>query len=638
MSDFLSIDQLLTAHTVGDAQLHHAGELVAYTVSDATVTVDDRQGRSAIWLVDGQDSARPLTALGTYAHHPRWSPDGATLAFIGKRPGDGNAQLHLLDAGWGEASAVTDCPGGVSGFAWSPTGESIAVLAPDPAPEDTEDRKQRGRDWQEFEQQDRFTRLSRYDVAGGQLAPVDHGDLHIHELSWSPDGRQVAAVVAARPYGWAWYSAWLAVINIADGTVRELHRPAQQIARPSWSPDGATIALITCTFSDPGMTGGEVLLIDADSGAARNLTAGHPRSYLEVAWDADSEGFLCPAYDGGQAALYHVSMAGGPEQLWRAPAALQTFGGSILSRDSGGRHVAIVRSDPDHPADVWTGTFDEEQVSWRKRTDHNPGFGGRELVEVAELHWQSTGRLTIQGLFLRPAHIPREQALPTITLIHGGPTSLTPHGFADARAAGWAHLLAAQGYACFMPNYRGSMGFGNAFAEANVGDLGGGDLTDVLTGIDHCIALGLSDPERLGVMGWSYGGYLTPWAVTQTQRFKAAISGASITNWTSQHGGSNIPAFDTTFIGADPFNADGFYTFRSPVFNIQQVQTPVLFLHGGEDPVCPVGQAYEMCRALRERGVESEAVVYPREGHAVREREHLRDMLSRIVTWFSERV
>jgi dipeptidyl aminopeptidase/acylaminoacyl peptidase len=211
-------------------------------------------------------------------------------------------------------------------------------------------------------------------------------------------------------------------------------------------------------------------------------------------------------------------------------------------------------------------------------------------------------------------------------------------GFADARAMGWAHLLAERGYAAFMPNYRGSMGFGNAFAEANVGDLGGGDLADVLTGIDHCVAQGLSDPERLGVMGWSYGGYLTPWAVTQTQRFKAAISGASITNWTSQHGGSDIPGFDTTFIRSDPFNADGFYTFRSPVYNIHKVRTPVLFLHGADDPVCPVGQAHEMCRALREHGVDSGAVIYPREGHSVREREHLRDMLGRIVAWFTEHV
>lgn len=638
MAEFLTIDELLTAHSVSDAQLHPAGRLIAYTVTDATVTVEDRQGSSAIWLVDEGDQARSLTAPGTYAHHPRWSPSGAGLAFIGKRAGEELAQLHLLDAGWGEARALTSCPGGVSGFAWSPDGNAIAVLVDDPPPDDEEERKQRGQDWLEFERQDRFTRLWRYDVAGARLEPVPHGDLHVHELSWSPDGAQIVAIVAARPYGWAWYSAWLVVIDMASSVVRELYRPEKQIARPSWSPDGASIALISCTFSDPGMTGGEVLLIHPVSGAFCILTKGHPRSYLAVEWDADGSAFLSPAYDNGQAAIYRVGLDSTAEQLWRAPVALQAFMADALTRDRTGTRLAVVRHDPDNPGDVWSGELHDGAINWRRRTDQNPGFGGRAVVEVQELRWPSEDGLTIQGLFLRPAQAPRDTPLPTITVIHGGPTSLTPWGFADARGMGWAHLLAARGFACFMPNYRGSMGFGNAFAEANVGDLGGGDLDDVLTGVDYCVAQGLSDPDRLGVMGWSYGGYLTPWAVTQTQRFKAAISGASITNWTSQHGGTAIPAFDVTFIGADPFNADGFYTFRSPVYNIHKVRTPVLFLHGGEDPVCPVGQAYEMCRALREQGVEAEAVVYPREGHSIREREHLRDMLGRIVTWFSERV
>ena len=637
MSEFLTIDELLNAHSVSDAQLHPERDLVAYTVASATVTVEDRQGVSRIWLVDEDNRARPLTAPDMHAHSPRWSPDGSRLAFIGKRGEQEHAQLHLLEADWGEARAVTDCDGAIEGLAWSPTGDAIALLVSDPVPEGDAERKESGRDWTEFERDARYTRLWRYDVAADRLTPIQHGDVQVYEISWSPSGDQLAVVVAARPEVGAWYTARLVLIDALSGNLHELYRPARQIARPSWSPDGAHIALITCTFSDPGMTGGDVLLIDVESGTVRNVTEGHPRSYLQVVWDADGKGFLSPAIDGGQAALMHVAVHGAAEQLWRAPAALQAFRAHALTRDRAGSRVAVVRHDPDMPGDVWTGELDNG-LRWRKRTDQNPGFGGRSVVEVLELHWPAEDGLTIQGLFLRPAGAARETPLPTIVIIHGGPTSLTPWGFADARGMGWAHLLASRGFSCFMPNYRGSMGFGNAFAEANIGDLGGGDLRDVLTGIDYCVAQGLSDPERLGVMGWSYGGYLTPWAVTQTQRFKAAISGASITNWTSQHGGSSIPGFDTIFIKSDPFNADGFYTFRSPVYNIHKVTTPVLFLHGADDPVCPVGQAFEMCRALREQGVDSEAVIYPREGHSMREREHLRDMLGRIVAWFDDRV
>ncbi len=637
-SSYLSAEELLNLTRIAEAQIHPQGQIVAYTRSSSVGEKDNHGGTSEVWLSAGLAGDRRLSAHDTHARHPRWSPDGEQLAFLGKLKGSKHHQVCLLDRDWGEARVLTDQKAGVSAFAWSPDGGSILLLAQDPEPDELIERKKSGRDWIEYEAHDRFKRLWRCDVRSGTAGKITETPLHVYEFAWSPEGGQVVAIAADEPYGWAWYRARLVLIDVGSGSVSDLYISEKQIARPSWSPDGNLISVITCVFSDEGMTGGDILLIDPASGSARNATEGHPRSYLECHWSQDGRTILAPAFKDGAAATYRLSLDGAAGALWSEAATLATAGGRAMSVSNDGRNIAVTKSDPDHPSDIWIGTVNADEIAWSRVTDANPALS-RFSSKVSTIHWPSYDGRSIQGLLVWPYHLSSDdQPLPMIVLVHGGPTGLSGYGFPDTRSMGWAHLLAARGYLCFLPNYRGSMGFGVEFAELNNRDLGGGDLEDILLGIDYCVEQGWADANRLGIGGWSYGGYLTPWAITQTPRFKAAVSGASITNWTSFHGVSTIQGFDEVFNRADPYNADGYYTFRSPVYNMSTVQTPTLFLHGEQDPICPVSQAYEMWRGLKERGVETQLVVYPREHHGLSEREHVRDLLDRIVDWFSERV
>ena len=638
-SNYLSIDDILDMIRPGDAQVHPDGDQVAYTRSSVVGEKGNHRGSSEIWLASGLTRDRRLTAVGSHAYHPRWSPDGRRLAYLGVVRGNKQHQLCLLERDWGGARVLTDLKPGVSSFAWSPAGDAIMLLVTDPEPEEVAKRKKSGRDWIEYETHDRYDRLWRYEFKSGETRQITREDVHAYEFAWSPDGSQIVAIIADQPYNWAWYNARLALIDVGSGAVTTLYAPDKQIARPAWSPDGSTISVISCVFSDEGMTGGDVVLIDSTTGDSRNITTGHQRSYLECHWAGDAESILVPAIQDGAPVICRLSLDGSSTELWGERASLMAFGGGALSVSRDGRKIAVVTSDPRTPPNVRLGAVDSGAIDWAQMTETNSSVSGRVTNEVTTVHWKSFDERSIQGLLLWPDRDEEDdRPLPMIVLVHGGPTGLSDYGFPDNRSMGWAHLLAERGYLCFFPNYRGSMGFGTEFAELNNRDLGGGDLEDVLLGIDYCIEQGWADADRLGIGGWSYGGYLTPWAITQTPRFKAAVSGASITNWTSFHGVSTIQGFDETFNRVDPYNADGFYTFRSPVYNLDTVETATLFLHGERDPVCPVGQAYEMWRGLKERGVETELVVYPREPHGFREREHVRDMLERIVEWFSERV
>lgn len=631
----LTIADLLDLRQVSEARIHPDGAPVVYVQSDPVVGFKQKSARSELWMTNGSSASRQLTATGMTAGHPRWSPDGSRLGFIGKRAGQDTDQFHLLDVGWGEAETVTTFAGGVESFEWSPDGENVAVLVTDAEPEEDRTRKEQGRDHIIYEDRHLYSRLWICDTSTGESHQLIDDDLQVWEYAWSPDGGRLAAIVSTQPYNWCWYQPQLVVIDVSSGVISSTWNPPKTITRPVWSPDGSRIALVSCVWSDQGMTGGDIVVLDPASGESENLTEGHHRSYTAVEWD-EAGGFVATAVEDAAAAICRLDADGTCHVLWKDRATISYYGASIFSRDRSGNKMAVVRSDPRNPGDVWS--FDLTSHAWTRHTTTNPQVDGRALHDVETHYWPSFDGASIHGLLMRPAGSEPGHPLPMIVLIHGGPTGVTGYDFPSHRTAGWAHLLASEGYAVLLPNPRGSMGFGTAFAEANIGDMGGGDLADILAGVDYCVREGIADPDRLGVGGWSYGGYLTSWVVTQTQRFKAAIAGATITNWTSFHGVSTIHQFDSTFCRSDPFNADGIYTFRSPIYHIRNTTTPVLFLHGEQDPICPPGQAHEMWRALTDLGVDTQLVIYPREGHGPREREHVIDVLERVVDWFTRYV
>jgi len=634
----LTVDDLLGVQAVGDAQVDPDGRRVVFVVADATVEHKASSPLSRLWLLDTDGGEPVRLSAGPWTDDlPRWSPDGATLAFRSDRGERGKGQLYLLRGSAAEAEPLHAFDGGINAIHWSPDGRTIAVVATDPPVRESEGRGE-ARDWVLFEDEHRYERIWLVDVVSGAVRRLTEPDLQVWELTWSPDGRSIAALVSDLPYQWAWYRARLARIEVADGSVRTLYAPSRQLARPAWSPDGRWIAVVTSTWSDPGMTGGNVVLVPAGGGDARDLTPGQPRSHLDLHWLPGSETLLTAALERNRAAVCAVGLDGETETLWSAERA---FAAQSLSASRDGTVLAAAIGEPARPAEVWVGrrgvSGAAEPVAWERRTDFNPSFARRVVPPVETIAWSGADGTPVEGLLVRPLGW-AGGPVPLVVLIHGGPTASSDYGFRATGPRGWAPLLAARGCAVLAPNPRGSAGWGLEFAEANHGDMGGSDLADILAGVEYCVAAGIADPERLGVGGWSYGGYLTAWAVTQTDRFQAAIAGASITNWHSFHGGTNIPAFDEVFYRSDPYSLDGPYATRSPLFYVDRVTTPTLFVHGEQDPCCPVGQAYEMFRALRSRGVETRCVVYPREPHPIREREHARDLLERGAAWFTERL
>ncbi len=281
------------------------------------------------------------------------------------------------------------------------------------------------------------------------------------------------------------------------------------------------------------------------------------------------------------------------------------------------------------------GQVEEAGVEWNRRTDHNPQIRGLHLAHTRTVHWTAPDGTPIQGLLATPPDWQPGQRIPLVVHVHGGPANLWPHRFQVGPAV-WSQLLAAQGIAVLMPNPRGSTGWGVPFTEANLGDMGGRDWHDILAGADHCVELGIADPDRLGLGGWSYGGFITAWGVTQTDRFRAAVMGAGICHWRSFHGVTDIPTWDALFYRASPYEQGGVYDRFSAIHFADRVRTPTLILHGEQDSCVPVGQAYEFFRALKEHQVPTQLVVYPREGHGIQERRHQEDVLRRVADWFTK--
>ncbi len=634
----LTLDDTVSFRSPSDAQISPDGGAVAFVVAKP-YRVDTIFARSAVWTVPtaGGDASR-LTFGPRTDECPRWSPDGSRLAFLSDREREGRRQVHLLPVAGGEAVQLTHVKGSIaagrghSPMEWSPDGRSIAFLATDPPGKRAADAG----DEIEFEKHPVFTRIHIVDIESGEIEAVSPEGLHIWEFCWSPDGEEFAAVVSELPYETSWYKCHLAAFPSAGGQARNLHRSVRPVGKPAWSPDGAHVAFLSSMWSDRGNTIGDVFVVPSGGGKARDVTVSQGVSVSSFAWSADSARILTAAHDDGGMGVSEVDVATAERHaLWRDDVVLAGATESF-SMDAS-ETMAMVREDASNPADVWVARRAQQALKWDRLTDLNPHSSENAAGETRSLHWKGAGGLDMQGWLLLPPDSSSEGPHPMVSLVHGGPLLAHLNRYTPAyREQG---LLAANGIAVFMPNPRGSTGWGLEFAESNIGDMGGKDWEDIVAGIDHCVGLGIADPDRLGIAGNSYGGFMAAWAVTQTDRFKAALMRAGISDWRSFHGRTSITAWDSIFYGdADPWEPDGVFKEFSPITHVKNVKTPTLIIHGEIDRDVPVEQAYLFHRALTELGVETELVVYPREPHGFSERAHILDATRRTVAWLSERL
>ncbi len=645
------IETLGKAHTPSEAAISPDGQTVAWSIRS-------RQG-ARIHLTSVADPTKdqlltPSPASTSCGNStPTWSPDGQSIAFLSTcSENPSQAQIFLWSKKTGQSRQLTHLTGAITSPAWSPDGKTIAFLFVENATRSA-GALDAMKPWSGVIGEDgvEIQRVGAVDAASGTASQLTPANLHVYEFSWSPDSRQIVYVAANPPGENNWWVAKLytsgmehettasndVVIHNAKLDVHEVLDTQKisgplhglQIAVPHFSPDGKQIAFIGGLMSDQGSTGGDIWIIPSIGGEPRNLTLNRPSTPAWFTW-LDGKNIGISEHVGGSSRLVVHNIETNTDD----PKLSVTFPESIgsgtavmsVSGDNNG-NIALIRSSFERAPEVWAGHFPDGLKQITHLNDAlKPAWGKTENIE-----WTNEG-FHVQGWLLYPADYDPGKKYPLIVSVHGGPSAAVSPRWPGVGYGGVP--FSALGYFVFMPNPRGSYGQGEKFTQANIKDFGYGDLRDILTGMDELEKRFPIDKTREGLTGWSYGGFMTMFTVTQTHRFRAAVAGAGISDWQSYYGENSIDQWMIPFFGASVYDDPKIYAKSSAIEYIKNTKTPTLVVVGDRDGECPAPQSFEFWHALRAEGVKTQLVIYPNEGHGFRDPDHRRDVLERAFNWF----
>ena len=618
---------LVSQRIASDVRISPDGRQVAFVVSEITPSERVPPTReSNIWMtsLEGSEPIHALPATFKNGHSPRWSPDGKYLAFI-SRDGGAGAQLHLLGVHDQRTDQLTSFPGGISSFKWSPDGSMLAFLATDQPTQEETRRSTLHQDAILVDHNYRYSRLWVLTLAGHHLQQVTRQDKFVTDFDWSPDGSKFVIVIAPTPRrdDYFFHSS-LAVISRLTGEViyalddRLISRfgPA-----PKWSPDGRTVAFAVQT---PSRLTAWLTLIPSGGGPLRYLLRNYQGNVWEWDWAPDSRQLIAEGVEGTRAKLLQIDTT--TETLTEV--AMLSAPGPDFSISRDGRTIAFLGETAHTPGDAWVVQLGGTP---RRVTHLHSQFSSLRLGEVTEVSWknQNDGK-TVYGVLIKPPGLGPHRACPTVVQIHGGPQQAWWSGWQGSWAA-WGQFLASNGYAVFLPNPRGSTGQGWQFAE--LADFGQMDFQDVMDGLNDLIHQGIADPNALGIGGWSYGGFLTAWAVTHTDQFKAAVVHGAISDVFTWALTLDAPSYLPLVLG-EPLGHRAAYDKRSPLTFLQNAKTPMLVSHGQDDRTVPIEQGRGIFQGLKMLGVETEMLIFPREGHPIIEPAHQIEFLTALLAWF----
>jgi dipeptidyl aminopeptidase/acylaminoacyl peptidase len=619
---------LMKVNGVSGPRLSPDGARVIYTVSETRMEKDKEwKNVSQIWSIPAKDGAsRQYTRGEKSATAAEWSPDGTMIAFLSDREKDGERQVWMMMADGGEAWAVTSHKGGVSGFRFSPDGKQLLLSAADQPSKDEENRKKVKDDTMVIDRDIKMTHLWLWNIEKKEEKRLTEGEFTVSDPQWSPDGTRISYTTRPTPKADDGSLSDVWVLAVAGAEKHKLVGDAGSSDTARWSPDGKWLAYTGNPDADAGVSTTYLYLIPATGGIARQLTTKFDLSVGTPVWSRDGKTIFFSTNVLEAIEVYSADVATGTVKQ------LSRNGGSTgiteISRD--GKTIVGTVSASKQPTTLYVSSPDFS--SFKRLTDHNSWVKDYALAETEIVKWKSKDGMDIEGLLTKPVGYESGRKVPLLLNPHGGPTGASLNTF-----NGTAQVLSANGFAVLQPNFRGSTGKGLRFAQANKNTWGKGDYEDCMTGVDAMIANGIADPDRLGAFGWSYGGYMTFWILTQTDRFKAVSPGAGLANIYSMYSQNDIQRYLRWFYSDKaPWDATDLYWDRSPMKYIKNVKTPTMIMHGQVDTRVPLAQAQEFYMALKEMKVPVEFVVYPRENHGFTEPRHQMDRVRRYVKFFAK--
>lgn len=626
-----SLRDVISLRSVSNPAMAPDGEAIVFEVRAADW--EENRFDTELWIARSGQESRPLTRTGRRGSRgARWSPDGRHLAFVSDR--EGTPQLFVLPVGGGEAFPLTSVEEGVKSVRWSPNGTHIAFTRTDPTPDSIQDRKDRYGDFAIEDQHPRMTHLWMVEVsdvlgpsltadcdstgAGCSSPPeperLTEGDsLTVSDFAWSPDGDRIAIAHKDSPAITAWNSLDLALVDVETKERTSLVEQPGPDSSPVWSPDGSSIFFET--------SGGEGLVFYENDQYAR-LEVGESGSVGEpvpLADDFDENlpdvhwtfrGIYALAWQKTKRALVRVDPTSGDVSVvGRAPERIME-----VDVSAEGTEVALVGHTASTLPEVYRTAF--EPFDPQSVTDATEQLAGWELGTSEMISWNSRDGTPIEGVLCKPPGFDPSKKYPLLVNIHGGPAGIDYPKPLDRSVYPVAQWM-AKGALVLQPNYRGSTGYGEAFRSLNVGDLGVGDMKDVMSGVDHLVEQGIVDTTRMGAMGWSQGGYISAYLATNTDRFSAISVGAGISDWETYYVTTDIHPFTRQYLEATPWENPQIYEKTSPITSIQRASTPTLIQHGENDARVPIPNAYKLYQGLRDQDVPTELIVYKGFGHGI---------------------
>ena len=622
-----TIDDLIKLQTAGNVSVSPDGKYAAYTVREADF--DQNAFVTRIWLADtGSGKRWQVTRGKKSAESPRWSPDSRWLAFTSDRDG-GKNQIFLISPDGGEAIQLTKSETGTGELEWSPDGKTIAFAASEKRPEDR--RKHLG-DFDVVRRDYAFSHLWTFNVEEAMKEPVTGTartkgrDFSVGSFDWSPDGKRIAFSATSTPDLVQGGTADIYVLTLEGDAVRRIVDQPGPDSGPRWSPDGGSI-VFRSAMGNPRFfhANGRLAVVPAEGGHSRSITDGFDEQPNLIGWKPDGVYFL--GLQKTNMRLFRANPAGG---LITAVSPASPIGSLSLTTD--GKRAALTLGGAEQLSEVYVTGVEPWQP--RKLTELTAQVRDWTLPTSEVISWKSRDGAEIEGVLTRPRQWDATRKYPLLCVIHGGPTGIdTPRlanpGFYPI------DLWAARGAIVLRVNYRGSAGYGEKFRQLNIRNLGVGDAWDVESGVDSLIGKGWVDPAKVGVMGWSQGGYISAFLTTHSTRFAAVSVGAGISNWATYYYNTDITPFTIQYLGADPAADPEIYRKTSPMSAILGAKTPTLIQHGELDRRVPIANGYELRQGLEDRGVPVEMVVYKGFGHGVNKPKELRAVMRHNLEWFN---